>query len=30
MSESVYVDHLANGQTLVTYVLWANPFQVSF
>jgi len=30
MSESVYVDHLANGQTLVTYVLGANPFQVSF
>ena len=24
-SESVYVDHLANGQTQVTYVLWANP-----
>ena len=24
-SESVYVDHLSNGQTQVTYVLWANP-----
>ncbi len=30
MSESVYVDHLANGQTLVTYVLWANPFHLDF
>jgi hypothetical protein len=24
-SESVYVDHLANGETRITYVLWANP-----
>jgi len=24
-SESVYVDHLPNGDTQVTYVLWANP-----
>jgi hypothetical protein len=24
-SESVYVDHLPNGQTQVTYVRWANP-----
>ena len=24
-SESVYVDHLPNGETQVTYVLWANP-----
>jgi hypothetical protein len=26
-SESVYVDHLPNGQTQVTYVLWANPIR---
>lgn len=24
-SESVYVDHLPNGETQVTYVLWASP-----
>ncbi len=24
-AESVYVDHLANGMTQVTYVRWANP-----
>jgi hypothetical protein len=24
-SESVYIDHLANGQTQVTWVRWANP-----
>lgn len=23
--ESVYVDHLANGQTQISFVLWANP-----
>src|SRR6266536_4429524 len=26
-SESVYVDHLPNGQTQVTFVRWANPIQ---
>jgi len=24
-SESVYVEHLANGQTQVTYITWASP-----
>jgi hypothetical protein len=24
-SESVYVQHLANGQTQVTYITWASP-----
>jgi hypothetical protein len=24
-SESVYVDHLPNGETQITYVLWASP-----
>jgi hypothetical protein len=27
---SVYTDHLPNGDLLVTFVLWANPFHLDF
>ena len=30
VSESRYVDHLANGDTLITWVLWANPIHGNF
>ena len=29
-SESIYVDHLENGQTRVTYVTWAHSFALPF